>query len=202
MTKHITPTETAKLIRKALKESFPGVKFSVKTNKYSGGSSIDVSWIDGPNTKQVEEITNKFNGAYFCGMTDYKGYNSYMMSGESVSFGADYIFTNRTYSDNMVKNAINATFAKYKDNYESADIKKPTVEQWRSGALWNVIDPLRHSFGGQSVQSDIAENLTKRSKFVTREKSKTADSIVFTGDDGYGYNAKGKGANLSLVVSN
>ncbi|WP_338423309.1 LPD29 domain-containing protein, partial [Xylella fastidiosa] len=47
-TKYLTCAETAKLVRKALKESFPDIKFSVKSSNYSGGASIRVSWIDGP----------------------------------------------------------------------------------------------------------------------------------------------------------
>jgi len=40
--------DTAKRVRKALKHYFPAVKFSVHSKVYSGGSSIDVRWTDGP----------------------------------------------------------------------------------------------------------------------------------------------------------
>lgn len=202
MTTYITSTETAKLIRKALKESFPGVKFSVRTSKYSGGSSINVSWTDGPNSAQVNAITEKFEGSYFDGMSDYKGNNYHMMDGKAVSFGADFIFTDRNYSDKLILNAINAAYSTYRNNYEAANIAKPTIEEYKNGSLWNAIDPLRHHHGGQSVQNDITEKLSKRSSFVTANKSKTIEKLFFTGDDGYGYNATGKGANLKLVASN
>jgi len=35
-----------------LKESFPGIKFSVKSSTYSMGASIRIRWLDGPNTKR------------------------------------------------------------------------------------------------------------------------------------------------------
>ena len=47
--RYLTAAETAKLIRKALKASFPGVKFSVRSKSYSMGASVNVSYIDGPS---------------------------------------------------------------------------------------------------------------------------------------------------------
>ena len=41
--------EVAKLLRAALKETFPGVTFSIRSRTYAGGASIDVTWRDGPN---------------------------------------------------------------------------------------------------------------------------------------------------------
>lgn len=37
--KYLSCAETAKLLRQALKESFPGVKFSVRSSVYSGGAN-------------------------------------------------------------------------------------------------------------------------------------------------------------------
>lgn len=41
-TKDLSTTEIAKLIRKEIKECFPNIKVSVRTQYFSGGSSIDV----------------------------------------------------------------------------------------------------------------------------------------------------------------
>lgn len=97
--KYFTTAETAKLIRKALKESFSGHKFSVRSKVYSGGSSITVSWVDGPTDDSVTEVVGVFNGATFDGMTDMKSYVDSVYEGEEVSFGADYIFTSRCTSN-------------------------------------------------------------------------------------------------------
>lgn len=43
---YISCADTAKLIRQAIKEAFPGVKFSVRSSVYSGGASITVEWLD------------------------------------------------------------------------------------------------------------------------------------------------------------
>jgi len=70
MSKYFSCAETAKLVRQSLKEAYAGVKLSVRSSTYSGGASIDVSWIDGPNAAQVESITKGFRAAYFDGSID------------------------------------------------------------------------------------------------------------------------------------
>ena len=49
-TKDLDVTEIAKLLRKELKEKLPGFKFSIRCEKFAGGSSIRISitkWADG-----------------------------------------------------------------------------------------------------------------------------------------------------------
>ena len=82
--------ERAKEIRKELKIKFPGVKFSVRTKKYSGGSSISVSWTDFPTATAVEEITNKYKSI---------SYDEY--TGEILSGGNTYMDTYNTWSEEM-----------------------------------------------------------------------------------------------------
>lgn len=111
MTKYLTVAETAKLVRKALKDAFPGHRFSVRSKSYSGGASIDVSWIDGPTTKAVEPVIKAFEGADFDGMQDLKTYRDPVtLNGESVSFGADFIFAHREMSL-AARGSIEAAFA-------------------------------------------------------------------------------------------
>ena len=98
MSKFISCADTAKLLRLALKEAFPEIKFSVRSSVYAGGASIDVGWIDGPKSDQVKAIVERFAGATFNGMTDYKGGHVHQFRGEEVHFGADFIFANRRIS--------------------------------------------------------------------------------------------------------
>lgn len=102
MTRYLSCAETAKLIRPALKSSFPGVKFSVRSSTYAGGASISVSWTDGPNVADVEGVAKRYAGATFDGMTDMKSYHQDLLStddgAELVSFGADFVFCTRDYS--------------------------------------------------------------------------------------------------------
>lgn len=201
--KYIVTKDTAKIIRKALKESFPGAKFSVRSSVYSGGSSIDVSWKDGPCVALVEAITELFNGSYFDGMTDYKGNRTHLFNGERVSWGADFVFCHREVSDTIVEKAINSVYMKYKNNLDANGVGKPTIEDYRKGRYYST-----DIFDGEnkgnpmskwSLQNLIATNAGKRSTFVVPEQSDTVDSICFVGDDGYGYNARGKVNHLKSV---
>ena len=99
MTKRFSCAETAKLIRTALKEAFPEIKFSVRSSVYSMGASIRVNWSDGPIVAQVEPVVKGFAGASFNGMEDIKEYRNTVLNGEAVHFGADYVFTSREVSE-------------------------------------------------------------------------------------------------------
>lgn len=44
----IDVVEAAKQLRTELKREFPATKFRVRTDRFSGGESIDVHWRDGP----------------------------------------------------------------------------------------------------------------------------------------------------------
>ena len=90
-------SETAKKVRKALKEKFPTVKFSVRSETYSGGSSISVYWTDGPLTEDVEAVTDRFKSSTFDGMQDMKITTGYIYEGKLYK-GADFIFCERRLS--------------------------------------------------------------------------------------------------------
>jgi hypothetical protein len=111
--KSYSTTETATLIRAELKSAFPGVKFSVKSKSYSGGSSINVSWTDGPTAKEVDRVAGQFAGASFDGMIDLKSYHDSTFRGETVRFGADYVFTNRKVSTELLQRAVRYINQKY-----------------------------------------------------------------------------------------
>ena len=126
---YLSCAETAKLVRAALKKKFPGVKFSVRSDVYSGGASIDVRWVLGPTTKEVDEIAGQYESASFDGSIDMEtrydhwllpdgsavvrsgpgtegslGYipavNNPMPEGaRPVSFGAHYVQCQRSYAD-------------------------------------------------------------------------------------------------------
>jgi hypothetical protein len=72
--KYVGVADTAKILRKALKDAFPSVKFGVRSKKYAGGASIYISWVDGPTTRQVDAIARQFQSSRFDGSIDY-GYS-------------------------------------------------------------------------------------------------------------------------------
>src|SRR5690349_961984 len=85
----------AKAIRAELKNTFPQIKFAVKSSNFAGGNSVDIDWIDGPTIEQVEVITSKYQYGKFDSMTDYyEDSNS-----RSDIPQAKYIMENRSISD-------------------------------------------------------------------------------------------------------
>lgn len=99
----------AKNMKKELALAFPGVKFSVKSESYSGGNSITVYWTDGPATPDVETITGKYQYGDFNGMEDIYEYdNSAMSKAIAIVLGqSKYVSASRSVSD-AVRDAVTA----------------------------------------------------------------------------------------------
>lgn len=139
-TKYFTAAETAKLIREQFKKHFPGQKFYVRSETYSGGASIDIDWMDGPTEQAVDRIIAAFNGAEFDGMGDIKLYSSAWLlpDGSAVfqeyqaqehghvtmtakphpdaipcRFSADFIFTNRRMTTDNARAVIDKVMAQH-----------------------------------------------------------------------------------------
>lgn len=90
--------ETAKKIRKALKDAFPGIKFSVRSEVFSMGDSVNVWWTDGPLSKDVNEVIHRFKSGSFDGMQDMYQSTGYEWEGD-LYIGAKYIDGSRSLSD-------------------------------------------------------------------------------------------------------
>lgn len=111
-TRSYSVNETSKIIKKTLRAAFPDTKFSVRLDKYSGGCSIDASWMDGPTDKQVKSILDRFDGKGFDGMTDCSYYcGERMYKGERVDFHSGYVRGGRSHSAELLR-AVAARVAK------------------------------------------------------------------------------------------
>jgi hypothetical protein len=187
---YLSCADTAKLVRAALKESFPGVKFSVRSSVYSGGASINVGWVDGPNADQVKGIVSAFEGSYFDGMTDYKGSNYGSLDGQEVRFGADFIFVNRQITAPFLTRA-----ASFVLNYYGLDNEVVIDSAGFSGAYVKSVNNLPASeargFSAYKIQWMIMDEASKYSLDDAAE-SATLARVGFLGDDGYGYGAVGR----------
>jgi len=173
---YLTCAETAKLIRQALKEAFPGVKFGVRSHVYSGGASVNVRWTDGPNAAQVEEVASRFEGATFDGMTDSTHYNRSMYNGKPVSFGAKYIFCERDYSPALIERAIAALWARNWVGLQG--IERPTADDFKAGrcngVAWSAV------IQGCDLRDLIYQTARKRSDRLTKH-SNTAAAVIHLG---------------------
>jgi hypothetical protein len=154
MTEYVGTVETAKMIRKALKAKFPGTKFYVRSSIYSGGSSIDVRWENGPTANEVDRVVKPFEGSGFDGMIDMKYSKSSVMLADGtvvhgstsgtegsmgvvpsstvelpegakmVHFSVDYVFTHREVSKEHMIEAIDKLVEKFGDNFEAEKVKE------------------------------------------------------------------------------
>lgn len=152
-TKYLGTTDVARIIRKELKTKFPETKFSVRSSKYSMGSSIHINWDNGPTEDQIKKIVRKYESKDFDGMIDLEFYYYHYMlpdgtiemwgsEGTSrsagvypnwekdlpegavkVSLSSGYIFTDRTVTDDWVLKIAKAAHKHY-------------------GALENVAEPM------------------------------------------------------------
>ena len=178
MKNYLSCAETAKLVRAALKESFPNIKFSVRSSNYSGGASINISYQDGPIYKAVKNVVAMFEGAYFDGMTDYQGYNYSSLDGVETSFGANFIFVNREFSVDVMKSAVQEACQYY--GYQMPEI---SAGGCRGAYICSSID--------YETDRKIREKVSEVN-FCNAQPSKTLARVAFLGDDGYGFNSVGR----------
>ena len=190
MTDYISITETNKLMRKVLKESFPGVKFSVRGKSYAGGGSTNIGWTDGPNAKQVEGLISVFEGSYFDGMIDYKGSRYGTLDGQDVHFMTDFIFCNRDESIEFELRVISRIANKYDSDADTGDIH----DEFHNGSLYDVT-PWGEQCTGMStlsMQATIRSALSKHTFCPFPKSSETLARVKFSGDDGYGQGTVGR----------
>jgi hypothetical protein len=183
MTNYISCADTAKLLRAALKETFDGIKFAVRSKTYTGGASITIEWTDGPNTAQVKTVADAFEGAYFDGGIDYQGTKYHKLDGVEVHFGANFIFESRQYSDAMVTRAIAAVVRQY------GGCEMKTVEDYRRGRCWAG---LWTQSGGCDMERALNQHLSRMSDRLHVGASPTLARLAFAGDDGYGAGTVGR----------
>lgn len=177
MSKYLSCSQTAGYVRQALKEAFPGIKFSVRSSTYAGGSSVAVRWTDGPNQAQVQTVAKIFSGSYFDSMQDLKGSTYAYFQGEVVRFGADFVFCHRDYSPALIAKA-----CAYVGNlYGMAQV--PTVEDYQNGRLYGTYP--HDDNRCRSIAHLIGETLAKRSDRLSVAPSKTASKVVYLGNDGH-----------------
>jgi len=182
---YISCADTAKLVRQALKESFPTIKFGVRSKTYSGGASIDVSWVDGPTSEQVKRITNAFEGAYFDGMIDHKGSIYHRLDGQPVQFMANFIFERREHSDAAIMHALGRVCREYHLPY-----KAEYVADYRNGKLYGI--QLCNGANPDAFLREVDKALREWSK-VEAKPSPTLARVEFAGSDEYGapYGSRG-----------
>lgn len=106
----------AAAIKSELQNKFPGIKFSCTSDSFSMGDSVHISWTDGPTTKDVEEISGKYQYGHFYGMEDiYENTNR-----RDDIPQAKYVIESRKMSDE-ISQLVTVLKDKFPGMFENAD---------------------------------------------------------------------------------
>ena len=139
--RYVDAKDVSKTVRARLKTSFPGTKFSVRTEHYT---AVNIGWMDGPTVKQVEPLTWGLSGGHFDGMQDMYIDNGGDLfasadgSFETVHSMAKYIFTDRDISPEWTA----AVFALFSGLIG----RELDPGEW---GVWNQRVPLRVDYDGE-----------------------------------------------------
>jgi hypothetical protein len=146
-----------KNIRKQLTAAFPGVKFAVRSSRFSGGDSINVRWTDGPTSAQVKSIVDRYRAGDFDGMTDSYEYRH---DPWTDLFGdAKYVSTRREWSDTVIA----ATLDRVARELGGLN-RVPTIQDYRMGKLWTI-----KQSGGCDFDREVNVALSDYTAFPDRE---------------------------------
>jgi hypothetical protein len=136
--------EVAKLIRKELKNKFPGTKFSVRASRFSLGESISVRWTDFPTVKQVENHIKQ-----------YEHIRRDPISGDILGGGNRYLSCNNVWSDEIRK--------------EIAEIIPNEVEVSDIGYKWNFDQAAEHVYEKYRKEVETPKKRKRKKKQSAQE---------------------------------
>ena len=132
--------QVAKNLRSELKKHFKGVKFSVRNSDHS---AFNINWTDGPTSRQVEAVTNKFRSGSFDSMQDMYEYHRCPFT--TIFGSARYIFCNRENSPEAITKAIAQLQEKYSANFKEME-RVPTADDYINGRTHSIIVPHLDNF--------------------------------------------------------
>ena len=162
-------------IKKLLAHKFPGMKFSVKSDSFSMGDSVDVNWTDGPTEKEVNEWIYQFNNSSFDGMTDS---STYIHSVWHVFGSSKYVSSNRHISKEAYIKASTATSIPI-IFHEKQDV--PDYTKMDRYDLRNIDDWLRENslYVKPNIVSNSQTNSSNKEVGVSRNEEKGGIEIRF-----------------------
>lgn len=138
-----------KNIRLLLKEAFKDIKFSVRKESYS---TTRVTWIDGPTTKSVEEVTSLFK----TGRLD--SYGDHPTPFTELFGGVAQVVTSRESGDKSISSAIDLVWEEFGTFFPDLT-EKPSVKDYHSGALMNHCLDSSHRNPLKSFQTLVFNNM-------------------------------------------
>ncbi len=131
-----THAETAKYIRKELKQWFPKIKFTVRSEIFAGGNSVNVSWENGPTNDKVDLITSKYQYGHFNCMTD--GYENTNRRSDLPQ--VKYVQTRRNITDDIMDQVFKSLQKNFVHFDEVSSIDEINDNLKSSWSVWTARD--------------------------------------------------------------
>ena len=121
--RYIDVVDVAKLVRRSLKKNFPDIRFSVRSERYSGGASILVTWREGPPESEVKPVVGMYAGARIDGDYSPRPVSHYLRADGQAMVAY-----------NPASHAVGAFDPEGEDNRVLAGLMAPDVELVHFGA--------------------------------------------------------------------
>jgi hypothetical protein len=108
--------EAAREMRKELRERYPSVKLSVRTNR-AWYPSINIEWLDGPSREEVQAVADNYRGYRHVVPNPLDDYSSYeelpgrWVGGQFIRYDVAYVHVHRSESANQWTRAQCVEFA-------------------------------------------------------------------------------------------
>jgi|GEM_PF-2015960 len=156
--------QQAKDLRQQLKAVFPLCKFRVRSSNYSMGSSIRVSWIDGPMVSEVEAIAS--------------GYESIRRdegSGEILSGGNRYVHCERRFSIAVFESAVMTVCRDW--GVEPVPTVVCGQSEFSSPHIPHGANPQRVGGGVKDLQWLVMDYLAERSFYPVQKGDEESDRV-------------------------
>lgn len=115
-----TARERTDNVRKVLKKHFPGVKFSVRYDSFSGGDSCDVRYEDGPLYEDVAMYVRMFQDSHADFTGDYWDYDPSEFN--KLFGGFKYTHTERKWSDSVREKYLAEVADDYPKSWDGTEI--------------------------------------------------------------------------------
>ena len=128
----------ASAIRRLLKQQYPTVKFSVRSEIYSGGDAVRIEYTDGPPTEAIDRLVRQYEAGTFDGMIDLYEYNNSNPDLPQVK----YITTHRSYSRQAIRECMEHVNAYYGTSMVFDDVSgwiKAGTDSWvEQAGFWST----------------------------------------------------------------
>lgn len=145
--KYLRTGEVSRNLKAVLKHEFPGVKFSVTSDTFSGGDSATVKWVDGPAYATVDAIVDAFQ----INRHDYTGdyWDPCENTTTVVCGGFSYTHANREYTPETrqkVEKLVDGYWPK--SNYDADWQRKRDVE----GEAYKILQRTTFPVGAYEIE--------------------------------------------------